>query len=49
VHYTNCEQVGYAEVQRYKLSTTLKRNLVIASIILLIIQVWNYWRFTQLM
>jgi hypothetical protein len=49
VYYTSCKIDGSTRVPRYKISTRLKRNLVLASAVLLIIQLWTYWRFTQLM
>ena len=48
VYYTSCKQDGSTRVPRYKISTKLKRNLILASAVLLIIQIWTYSRFTQL-
>jgi len=48
VYYTKCVKDGSTNVPRYKLSTTPKWGLLIASILLLLVQAWTYWRFTQL-
>ena len=48
VYYTSCRIAGSIRVPRYKISTRLKRNLIIASAVLLIIQIWTYWHFTRL-
>jgi len=48
IYYTSCIKDGSTRVPRHKISTRLKRTLILASAVLLIIQIWTYWRFTQL-